>query len=74
MREIAELFLREATARLDCPEAVVTHRISGTTCFYFGYFAGVDEHLQKTIELYDPARHADFANRFAQDPRAAAQI
>jgi predicted ATPase len=34
MREIAELFLREATARPDCPEAVVAHRNFGTTCFW----------------------------------------
>ena len=39
MREIAELFLREATARPDCPEALVGHRIFGHTCWYFGDFA-----------------------------------
>src|SRR5262249_7378205 len=38
MREMAELFLREATARPDCPEALVAHRISGNTCLYFGDF------------------------------------
>jgi len=74
MREIAELFLREATARLDCPEAVIGHRISGCTCLYFGEFAGAHDHFQKTIELYDQTRHGDFANRFGQDPRAAAEI
>src|SRR5262249_29465478 len=31
MREIAELFLREATAQPDCPEALVAHRVSGAT-------------------------------------------
>jgi predicted ATPase len=74
MREIAELFLREATAQPDCPEAVVAHRISGTTCLYFGDFAGAHDHFRKTIELYDQARHGDFANRFGQDPRASAEI
>ena len=74
MREMAELFLREATARPDCPEAVIAHRSSGITCFYFGDFAGAHDHLQKTTELYDKARHADFANRFGSDPRAAAEI
>jgi adenylate cyclase len=73
MREIAELFLREATARPDCPEAVVAHRNFGTTCFYFGDYAGAHDHYQKTIELYDPARDADFASRFGTDPRAAAE-
>jgi predicted ATPase len=73
IREIAELFLREATARPDCPEAFVAHRISGSTRLYFGDFAGAHDHFQKTIELYDPARHADFANRFGTDPRAHAE-
>jgi len=74
MREMAELFLREATARPDCPEALVGHRISGTTYFYLGDFAGAHDHFQKTIELHDQARHADFANRFGVDPRAAAEV
>ena len=30
--------------------------------------------FRKTIELYDQARHADFAHRFGQDPRASAEI
>src|SRR5262249_17955296 len=51
MREMAELFLREATARPNCPEALIAHRISGTTRWYFGDFAGAHEHFQKTIEL-----------------------
>jgi predicted ATPase len=72
-REVAELFLRKATARRDCSEALIAHRISGVTCFYFGDLAGARDHLQKTVELYDPARHGDFANRFGQDPRAAAE-
>jgi hypothetical protein len=57
MREMAELFLREATALPDCPEAVIAHRISGTTRWYLGDFAGAHQHFQKTIELYDPAGH-----------------
>jgi class 3 adenylate cyclase/predicted ATPase len=73
MREMAELFLREATARPDCPEAVIGHRVAGNTCVYFGDFAGAHEHFQKTVELYDQAHHSDFANRFGQDPRAAAE-
>src|SRR5262249_48444315 len=74
MREMAELFLREATARSDRPETLIAHRSSGINCLYFGDFAGAHHHFQKTIELYDPARHGDFANRFGQDPRAAAEI
>jgi predicted ATPase len=74
MREMAELFLREGTAQPDCPEAVIAHRISGVTCLYFGDFDGAHDHFQKTIELCDQARHADFVNRFGQDPRASAEI
>jgi len=74
MREMAELFLREAMARPNCPEALVAHFISGVTRFYFGDFAGAQEHFQKSIELYDQARHGDFANRFGADPRAGAKI
>jgi hypothetical protein len=74
LREMAELFLREATAGPDCPEAVVAHRKLGTTCFYFSDFDGAHEHLRKTVALYDPARHADFANRFENDPRAVAEV
>jgi hypothetical protein len=40
MREVAELFLREATARPGCPETLVAYRVSGCTCFQFGDFAG----------------------------------
>ena len=59
MREMAELFLREATARPNFPETLIAHRVSGQTCHYFGDFAGAHEHFQKAIELYDPARRAD---------------
>jgi predicted ATPase len=71
---MAELFLREATARSNCPEVLVGHRISGVTRWYLGDFAGAKQHFQTTLELYDPACHGDFANRFGQDPRAAAEI
>jgi len=73
MREMAELFLREATARPDCPETLNAHRIFGQTRLYCGDFGGAHKHFQKTIELYDHARHADFANQFGQDPRATAE-
>ena len=50
------------------------HGVSGVTCFYFGDFAGAHNHFQETIELYDPARHGGFINRFGGDSRAAAEI
>jgi predicted ATPase len=74
MREMSELFLREAAARPNCPEALVAHRISGCTCFYFGDLAGAHDHFRRTVELYDQARHGDFANRFGQDPCAVAEV
>ena len=74
MREMAELFLREAAARPDCPESVIAHRTFSFTRLYFGDIAGAHDHFQKTIELYDQARHGDFANRFGQHPVAGAEI
>jgi predicted ATPase len=74
MREMAELFLREATARPDCPEALVAHRVCGAACLYFGDFASAHDHCQKTVELFDPARHGGFANRFGTDPHAVAKV
>jgi predicted ATPase len=74
MREMAQLFLHEATAQPNCPETLIAHRISGVTCLYFGDFAGAHDHFQKTIELYDYAHHGDFANRFGTDPRAGVEI
>jgi len=74
MREMAELFLREAATRPDCPETLAAHRVSGTTCLYFGDFVDAHEHFQKSIKLYDQAWHGDFANRFGHDPHAAAEI
>jgi predicted ATPase len=32
------------------------------------------DHLQKTTEFYDWARHGDFASRFGSDPRAPAEV
>jgi predicted ATPase len=74
LRDMAELFLREATAQPDCPEAVIGYRISGMTCWYFGDLAAAHEHFRKAVALYDLARHADFANRFGHDSRAAAEV
>jgi len=45
MREMASFFLREATARPDCPKSVIAHRLSGLTYFYFGDFAGAHQHV-----------------------------
>jgi hypothetical protein len=53
MREMAELFLREATARPNCPEALMAHCNFGTTRWYLGDFVGAHDHYQKVLELYD---------------------
>jgi class 3 adenylate cyclase/predicted ATPase len=74
LREMAQLFLREAEARPNYPETLIAHRNFGFTCFYFGDFSGAHDHFQESIELYNPASHGDFANRFGQDPRAAVEI
>src|SRR5262245_55388013 len=75
MREMAQLFLREATARPDCPETLIAHRVSGLTCFYFADCAGSHDQFQASLDLWDQARPMpDFASRFGQDPRATAEI
>ncbi|MGA7864710.1 MAG: hypothetical protein WCA23_12105, partial [Stellaceae bacterium] len=74
MREMAEHSLREATARPNCPETLIAHRNCGFTCWYFGDFARAHDHFEKTLKLYDRARHGDFANRFGQDPGAGVEI
>jgi len=43
-------------------------------CLYFGDFVGARDHFQNIVDLYDKARHGDFANRFGQDTRATAEI
>jgi hypothetical protein len=53
MREMAELFLCEAAPQPNRPEAVIAHRTSGSTCWYFGDYAGAHGHFQTTVELYD---------------------
>jgi predicted ATPase len=53
---------------------LIGHRISGCTRWYLGDFVGAHHHFRNSIELYDQARHADFANRFGVDPRAIAEI
>jgi predicted ATPase len=74
LRDMAGLFLREATSRPDCPEAVIGHRIFGMTCWYFGDFAAAHDHFRKASALFDRERHGDFANRFGLDPRAGAAV
>jgi hypothetical protein len=55
LREMADLFLGEATARPDCPEDLVGHRPSGFTCFYFGDFSSA--HVRFAVD--SPARGQD---------------
>jgi len=77
MREMAELLLREATARPDCSEALVAHRISGisgTACFYFGDYAAAHDYFRKSVELYDQIRHGDSVNRLGQNQRAVVEV
>jgi hypothetical protein len=55
-------------------EVLVARRIFGCTCWDLADFIAAHEHFRKTVELYDQTRHGDFANRFGQDPRAAAEV
>jgi hypothetical protein len=58
LREMAELFLREATARPNYPETLIGHRISGVTSLYLGDFVGAQT-LRKRVGIASGSqRHA----------------
>jgi tetratricopeptide (TPR) repeat protein len=48
------------------------HRLMGTSLLYAGQFADAQVHLNRAIELYNPAKHRALATRFGQDARVAA--
>jgi predicted ATPase len=73
--EAAESLLEEAEARPDSAEAVIAHRIYGTTCWVIGGdIVTAREHIEKAMALYRPERDRDLAHRFARDIGVAAKI
>ena len=48
------------------------HRLTGCALVHGGDIAKGRAHLDRAIELYDPAEHRELATRFGQDMRVAA--
>ena len=71
LRELAGQFLKLAEKRKAPIPLMIGHRIMGSV-LHTGAFAEGRAHLDRAIELYDPAEHRLLANRFGQDVRVAA--
>jgi hypothetical protein len=56
MHEVAEAFMRDAERWPTRAEAGIAHRLSGTTCWYAGDYAGAQLHLDKALAIYDHER------------------
>ena len=51
---------------------LVAHRVVGICLLFLGDFVESLPHIERTIELYDPAEHRQLATRFGTDARAHA--
>jgi class 3 adenylate cyclase/predicted ATPase len=71
LRELAGQFLKLAEKRKAPIPIMIGHRIMGSV-LHTGAFAEGRAHLDRAIELYDPAEHRLLATRFGQDVRVAA--
>ena len=75
----ADLSLKFATQFLTLAEKqgataplMMGHRLTGCALVHGGDIAKGRAHLDRAIELYDPAEHRELATRFGQDMRVAA--
>jgi class 3 adenylate cyclase/predicted ATPase len=71
LRERASQFLTLAERRKATVPIMIGHRIMGSV-LHTGAFVEGRVHLDRAIELYDPAKHRSLASRFGQDVRVAA--
>ena len=74
MRAHAAVFLRDAEAKPNSPEASVAHRVLGTTHWIVGEYDVARDHLLRAIALFRPGRDDDLAYRFGQDAGVAAMV
>ena len=72
MLSLAEQFLDRAERQGATVPVMTGHRLMGTSLLYAGEFVDARVHLDRAIELYDPAKHRALAVRFGQDARVAA--
>ncbi len=71
LRELASQFLTLAQMRGATIPLMIGHRIMGSV-LHTGAFVEGRAHLDRAIELYDPAEHRPLATVFGQDVRVAA--
>jgi tetratricopeptide (TPR) repeat protein len=67
-REDAQQVLRLAQRAGDPSLILTSHLILGATFLYLAEYGLAREHLQKVVDLYDPAQHQALAYQHGQDP------
>jgi predicted ATPase len=72
IRDLAAQFLTLAEERQTTLPLVTGHRLMGASYLHNGEIAKARTHLDKAIELYEPAEHRRGAMLFGQDVRVAA--
>ena len=72
MLALAARFLDRAERQGATGPLMTGHRLMGTSLLYAGQFGDARVHLDRAIELYNPAKHRALATRFGQDARVAA--
>jgi class 3 adenylate cyclase/predicted ATPase len=71
-RLLADEMVAQAEGRRDEIAVLVAHRILGTSQTMLGRSGEALDHLERALQLYDPARHRPLATLVGQDPGAAA--
>jgi class 3 adenylate cyclase/tetratricopeptide (TPR) repeat protein len=74
MREVADVFLREAQRLSESPEIGVAHRVFGITCWFNGDYVSARVHLEQAVAAYDHERDCHLASRFGYDPGVVAMF
>jgi predicted ATPase len=69
MRELSEQFLALAQKQGTSSPLMLGHRLMGHSLLNLGNLVDSRTHLDRAIELYDPAEHRALATRFGQDSR-----
>jgi class 3 adenylate cyclase/predicted ATPase len=72
MLALAAQFLDRAERQGATGPLMTGHRLLGTSLLYAGQFGDARIHLDRAIQLYNPAKHRALATRFGQDARVAA--
>jgi len=71
LRGIALQFLELAQKQRSVAPIMIAYRLSGVSLVCTGAIGEGRAHLDRGLELYDPAQHLDLASRFGQDARVA---